>query len=301
MNLKKLNTEGRNSNTLDIDRLSTKEILVKINHEDQTVAIAIEKQINAIAKLVDKASECLKKGGRIIYFGAGTSGRLGVLDASECPPTFGVSAEMVQAIIAGGNSAMFKAKEGAEDSAELAVEALKEIKASSRDCLIGIAASGRTPFVLGGLAYGNEIGAVTGSICCVEQGEISKQATYPIEVVTGPEAVTGSTRMKAGTAQKLVLNMISTSVMIKLGKVYQNLMVDVQPTNEKLIIRALGIIQEALDCSEEEARFLFESSAHKVKLAIIMGITGKSRQEAIDLLSVNENISQTVHTLMEEK
>lgn len=299
IDLSKLNTEQQNPNTLDIDVCETQEILTKINQEDQKVAFVVEKQIPAITALVDVASACLEKKGRIIYIGAGTSGRLGVLDASECPPTYGVSSELVQGIMAGGNEAIFKAKEGAEDSKELACEDLKALNLNENDMVIGLAASGRTPYVMGGLEYANQIGAKTGSICCVENGAISAIAQYPIEVVTGAEAITGSTRMKAGTAQKLVLNMISTACMVKYGKVYHNLMVDVQPTNQKLIVRAINIIEKALGCTMDEAKRLFEESGRDVKVAITMGVSECDASMAKKvLLENNGNVSKTIHQLM---
>ena len=269
-NLGKLNTEQQNPNTLDIDRVSTEEMLAKINAEDSKIAGVVKEEIPSIAKLIDKAYECVKNGGRILYVGAGTSGRLGILDASECPPTYGVSDELVQGVIAGGNPAIFKAQEGAEDSKELAVNDLKERKLSNKDIVIGLAASGRTPYVIGALEYANEIGAATGSVSCVDEAQLSKIAKFPVEVVTGAEVVTGSTRMKAGTAQKMVLNMISTCVMIKMGKVYHNLMVDVQPSNEKLVIRATRMIQQILQVDDKKASDLFEASGRNVKRAIVM-------------------------------
>ncbi len=278
--LQGLNTEQQNPNTWNIDTCSTAEILEKINQEDQKIAFVVEKQLPAITKLVDAAYESLKKGGRIIYVGAGTSGRLGILDASECPPTYGVSDEVVQGIIAGGMPAIFKAQEGAEDSKIKGKEDLIEKNLNANDIVIGLAASGRTPYVIGALEYANEIGAATGSVCCVDNGAVSSIAKYPVEVVTGPEVVTGSTRMKAGTAQKMVLNMISTSVMIKIGKVYHNYMVDVQPTNEKLEVRACGIIRSLTEVSEEEAQRLFIESGKNVKIAIVMGIASCGKEEA---------------------
>lgn len=278
--LQGLNTEQQNPNTWNIDTCSTAEILEKINQEDQKIAFVVEKQLPAITKLVDAAYESLKKGGRIIYVGAGTSGRLGILDASECPPTYGVSDEVVQGIIAGGMPAIFKAQEGAEDSKIKGKEDLIEKNLNANDIVIGLAASGRTPYVIGALEYANEIGAATGSVCCVDNGAVSSIAKYPVEVVTGPEVVTGSTRMKAGTAQKMVLNMISTSVMIKIGKVYHNYMVDVQPTNEKLEVRACGIIHSLTEVSEEEAQRLFIESGKNVKIAIVMSIASCGKEEA---------------------
>ena len=228
LNLGKLTTESRNQNTLDIDKVSTIEMVRIINEEDKKVALAVEKEIPQIAKAIDGIVERMHKGGRLIYIGAGTSGRLGILDASECPPTYGVSEELVQGIIAGGMEAIFRAQEGAEDSRELAVSDLKSKALNNTDIVVGLAASGRTPYVIGGLEYANSIGALTVSVTCNADSEVSKCSSIAIAPVVGPEVVTGSTRLKSGTAQKLVLNMLSTGSMIKLGKVYGNLMVDVQ-------------------------------------------------------------------------
>ena len=271
MNLATIETEVRNVDTMDIDHVSALEIVEKINREDHKIADAVALAKNQIAEIIENASSRLKEGGRIIYIGAGTSGRLGVLDASECPPTYGVSADLVMGLIAGGEDAMFKAKEGAEDDPDLAVEDLKKITLCSKDTVIGLAASGRTPYVIGGLDYACSIGAYTASVSCVSNAVISGHAQTAVEVITGPEAVTGSTRMKAGTAQKMVCNMISTGCMIRYGKVYENLMVDVQPTNEKLVERAGRIISQATGCDIEKAHQLLEESGRDVKIAIIMG------------------------------
>ncbi|MEG0541557.1 MAG: N-acetylmuramic acid 6-phosphate etherase, partial [Angelakisella sp.] len=227
LDLNVLETEQRNQATLDIDTMSTIEVLHVINQEDQSVALSVSKVLPSIANLIDEAYERMKRGGRIIYIGAGTSGRLGVLDASECPPTYGVEPTVVQGIIAGGFGALLKAKEGAEDDLLLAQSDLKSLNLNENDTVIGLAASGRTPYVIGGLRYANEVGAYTAAISCVNNAKISAHARTKIEAVVGPEVITGSTRMKAGTAQKLILNMVSTSLMIKYGKVYKNLMIDV--------------------------------------------------------------------------
>lgn len=253
INLKKIGTEQRNPNTMDIDVVSTEEILEKINNEDKTVAYAVEKEIPNITKLVDKVVESFYKDGRLIYIGAGTSGRIGILDAVECRPTFGVSDEMVQTLMAGGERAFISAVEGAEDSRELAIEDLKRIKLTKDDVVIGIAASGRTPYVLGGIEYAKEVGAVTGCITTSANSPLEAAVDYPIAAITGSEALTGSTRMKSGTAQKMICNMISTASMIKMGKVYSNLMIDVQPTNEKLVSRARSIVMQITDVTEEVA------------------------------------------------
>ena len=280
LNLGKLTTESRNQNTLDIDKVSTIEMLTKINEEDKKVAIAVEKEIPQIANAIDATVERMQSGGRLIYIGAGTSGRLGILDASECPPTYGVSEELVQGVIAGGHEAIFRAQEGAEDSKELAVADLKERNLNENDVVVGIAASGRTPYVIGALEYANEIGALTVSVTCNKDSEVSKCAKISIAPVVGPEVVTGSTRLKSGTAQKLVLNMLSTGSMIKLGKVYGNLMVDVQTTNEKLVERAKKIVSEATGLSIDESTKVLNETNFDVKLAIFMVLSNLDKNEA---------------------
>lgn len=295
MYLNRLDTEKRNENSMHIDEMSTKEILETINQEDQKVAYAVKEVLPQIAQAVDCIDEKMCQGGRLIYIGAGTSGRLGVLDASECPPTYGVEPTLIQGLIAGGKEALVTAIEGAEDSLEMAIQDLKNIHLTHNDVVCGIAASGRTPYVIGGLQYAHQIGCSTISLCCVHNGLISQYSTYPIEVIVGPEVVTGSTRMKAGTAQKMVLNMISTSVMIKKGKVYKNLMVDVQPTNEKLKIRAVNIVHQAIGISEADAKKLLEECHYNVKLAILKSLTNKSEKECLDALKDNQdNIMMTM-------
>lgn len=290
-----LMTEQQNPDTIEIDTCSTEEILKKINEQDQTVPLSIKKQIPAISNLVEASYYSLKRGGRILYVGAGTSGRLGILDASECPPTYGVSPDLVQGIIAGGEKAIFVAQEGAEDSCVKPVEDLKKRDLNKMDIVIGLAASGRTPYVVKALEYANSIGATTGSICCVQNGKISQIAQYPIEVLTGPEVITGSTRMKAGTAQKLVLNMISTTVMIKMGKVYHNYMVDLQPTNKKLQIRACNMIKTILEINDQKAFDLYKRSGKNVKTALVMGLLNISQKEALDKLDAADgHISRTI-------
>ncbi|MEM1485658.1 N-acetylmuramic acid 6-phosphate etherase [Oscillospiraceae bacterium PP1C4] len=298
LDLNVLETEQRNPACLNIDVMSTTEMLRVMNEEDQKVALAVKKILPSVAKLVDEAHERMKRGGRIIYIGAGTSGRLGVLDASECPPTYGVEPTVVQGVIAGGFSALLKAKEGAEDDPLLAQSDLKNLSLNANDTVIGLAASGRTPYVIGGLDYANEVGAYTGAISCVSNAEISEHASAKIEAVVGPEAITGSTRMKAGTAQKMILNMISTSLMIKYGKVYKNLMVDVQPTNEKLVERAKRIIAESSGCSYEKAAHYLTESGANVKIAICMALTGLSRCESENILTNSEgNISSAIRSI----
>lgn len=284
MDLDKLITEGRNPDTLDIDRLSTEDMLKKINNEDKKVPIAVEKEIPNIAKAVDIIAEKLKQGGRLIYIGAGTSGRLGILDASECPPTFGVDPEMVQGIIAGGDVAIRRSVEDVEDKEDLGKEDLKKKNLSSKDVVVGIAASGRTPYVLGALRYAKEVGAHTVGISCNPDSEMKKIVDIMIAPVVGPEVIMGSTRMKAGTAQKLVLNMLSTGAMIKLGKVYSNLMVDVKATNEKLINRAKRIVKLATDADEKVIEKILKETNYNVKLTILMILTGLNQNKAKELL-----------------
>ena len=267
--LKKLATEGRNPRSANIDKASPEEIVRIIGAEDKTVAESVEKAHGQIAKQIEAAAYALQNGGRLIYFGAGTSGRLGVIDAAECRPTYGVDDKTVIGLIAGGMGAMFSAVEGAEDSLTLAEEELRAIHLTEKDFAVGIAASGRTPYVKGGLAYARSLGCVTGSIACTSPAEISALADIPVEVVTGPEVVTGSTRMKAGTAQKMVLNMLSTGAFIRCGKVMGNLMVDVQATNDKLRARALRIVMEAADVDAETAQAALTEAGGSAKKAVL--------------------------------
>lgn len=254
VDINKISTEQRNENTKNIDLLKTKEMLKLINEEDKKVAFAVEKAIDQITLVVDEITNVFENGGRLVYLGAGTSGRIGVLDASECPPTFGVPESMVVGLIAGGDYALRHAVENVEDSRQDAINDLKNINFNKNDILVGIAASGRTPYVLAGLKYANELGAITACITTSENSPIVREAKLPIEAVTGPEALTGSTRMKSGTAQKLIANMLTTASMIKIGKVYENLMVDVQMTNEKLISRAKKIIMDATGVDKQTAQ-----------------------------------------------
>lgn len=298
MNLEKLATENRNQESLTIDNMSTIEMVQVINNEDKKVAEAVEKELPKIAEAIDKIAERFQNGGRIIYIGAGTSGRLGALDAIELTPTYSVSAEKAFGIMAGGQKAMFEAIEGAEDSEKLAIEDLKNIKLSERDVLIGIAASGRTPYTISALTYGNEKGALTVSVTCNESSEMNKIATVGIAPVVGPEVITGSTRMKAGSAQKMVLNMVSTGVMIKSGKIYQNLMVNVQPTNKKLIQRSINIIHEATGKTHEEAEIYLNNADLDVAVAIVMIESGLEKSEAKKLLvQFNGRISDVLRSL----
>ncbi|KOO04973.1 N-acetylmuramic acid 6-phosphate etherase [Vibrio nereis] len=278
--LSHLVSEGRNPETMDIDLLSSLEIVERINQQDKLVPLAVEKVLPEIAQAVDTISTAFKKGGRLVYVGAGTSGRLGVLDASECPPTFGVSDGMVIGLIAGGPEAILKAQEGAEDSMELGMEDLKSIGFNQDDVVVGIAASGRTPYVIGALEYANTIGAATVALSCNPDSTIADIAQIAISPVVGPEALTGSTRLKSGTAQKLVLNMLTTASMIRLGKSYQNLMVDVKATNKKLVARAARIVMQATDCESCEAAETLVKTGYDVKLAILMILTGMDVEQA---------------------
>ncbi|ANC06353.1 MULTISPECIES: N-acetylmuramic acid 6-phosphate etherase [Bacillus] len=282
--LENLSTEHRNEKTMNLDEMSIKEVLHSMNEEDRTVALAVEKEIEQIEKVVQTVIQSFEEEGRLIYIGAGTSGRLGILDAVECPPTFGTDDKMVQGFIAGGLKAFTKAVEGAEDREELAEEDLKSIGLNEKDTVIGIAASGRTPYVIGGLKYAQSVGASTASISCNKNAEISKYAKLNVEVETGAEILTGSTRLKAGTAQKLVLNMISTASMIGVGKVYKNLMVDVQSTNEKLVERSKRIIVEATGASYEVAAEYYEKAERNVKAAIVMVLLRCEYGEALEKL-----------------
>nr|WP_243722099.1 N-acetylmuramic acid 6-phosphate etherase [Macrococcus goetzii] len=288
MDLKHLATEQRNVNTMALDRLSPIEFVTVMNKEDQKVAIAIEKEKESIADLITACIPLFKNGGRLIYMGAGTSGRLGVLDAAECVPTFGTTPEQVIGLIAGGEKAMIKAVEGAEDDEQLGKDDLIHLNITDKDIVIGIAASGRTPYVIGGLKYANEVGALTGAISCNTGSDIGKIARHGIDVAVGPEILTGSTRLKSGTAQKLILNMISTGIMVGIGKVYQNLMIDVQPTNEKLVERSIGIISEVTAVDRDMAMELFEESGHQVKVAIVMGLHNFDKDSALEYLKNND-------------
>lgn len=276
VDLSTLSTEQRNPNTRNIDKLDTLSMLQLINDEDKKTAVAVEAELPNIAKAVDIITSKLKAGGRLLYIGAGTSGRLGVLDASECPPTFGVSPHMIQGLVAGGAKALIYSIEGAEDNESRAISDLKERKFNPSDVLVGIAASGRTPYVVSALNYANSIGAVTIAISCVTNSQIAQIASIAITPITGAEVITGSTRLKAGTATKMILNMLTTATMIKLGKVYSNLMVDVQATNEKLKARAIRIVMEAVGCSEDEAVDSLEKSDWNAKSAIYLILKHKS-------------------------
>lgn len=272
--LGRLVSEERNPRTMDIDLLPTVEVLRKINDEDKLVAHAVEQVIPEIAAAVDRTIAAFRQGGRLIYMGAGTSGRIGVLDASECPPTFSVPSTMVVGLIAGGYSALLKATEGAEDSQSKGAEALAEIDLTAKDVVVGIAASGRTPYVIGGLDYAKKIGATAVALSCNPQSAIAEIADIAISPVVGPEALTGSTRMKSGTAEKLVLNMMTTASMIGIGKTYENLMVDLKASNKKLVARAARIVMQATECTLEEAQAALAQTDNDVKLAILIVMTG---------------------------
>ena len=280
LNLKNMSTETRNQNTMNLDIMTPLEVVTVMNQEDAKVPEAIKPALPNIAQCVTWAIESVEAGGRIIYMGAGTSGRLGVLDAVECPPTFGVAPEVVVGLIAGGEKAFVKAVEGAEDSRELGRQDLVDIALTKTDIVIGIAASGRTPYVLGGLAYAQEVGCHTVGISCNPGSAVGAAAELAIEVVPGPECLTGSTRLKSGTCQKLILNMISTATMVGCGKAYQNLMVDVMQTNEKLVVRAQNIVMEATGCDRETAAEKIAIAGGNAKTAITMILADCGLEEA---------------------
>lgn len=288
-----LATEQINSQSADIDTLSSAEIAALINELDSSVSAAVSAVIPNIAKAIDASAASIMSGARLIYIGAGTSGRLGVLDAVECRPTFGVPDGVVVGLIAGGYDAMFRAVEGAEDSLTLCEKDLREIMLTPRDTVIGIAASGRTPYVIGGLRYAAETGCKTFAIACTANSEIGKIADVAIEAVTGAEVIAGSTRMKAGTAQKMILNMISTGAFIKAGKTYGNLMIDVQPTNEKLTERAVRIIRDVTGKPDDCARQLLHEAHGSVKTAVVMGLAGCSAEDAKIRLEKSNGIVRT--------
>ncbi|AIY04442.1 N-acetylmuramic acid-6-phosphate etherase [Planococcus sp. PAMC 21323] len=284
--LENLSTEKRNNDTMKMDEMSVLEILKTMNNEDNSVPGVIEKELASIEEAVVKVIYSFKKGGRLIYIGAGTSGRLGILDAVECVPTFGVSPEQVVGIIAGGAKAIKTAIEGVEDQPQVGMEDLKAISLTPNDTVVGIAASGRTPYVIGALQYAKQIGAETVAISCNKRSEISDYASTAIEIETGAEVLTGSTRLKAGTAQKLVLNMISTAAMIGVGKVYGNLMVDVQATNAKLIERSKRIIMDATQVDYDTAEHFYGQADGHVKTAIVMSLLDCTKEQAIEKLTL---------------
>lgn len=286
--LSTLITEQRNPNSMNVDSLSALEIVQLMNEEDKQVPLAIEKCLPQIAQAVECIVAAFQQGGRLVYIGAGTSGRLGVLDASECPPTFGVSPEMVKGIIAGGERALRHPIEGAEDSKAQAVVDLQTIQFSSKDVLVGIAASGRTPYVIGALEYAKSLGSVTVSIASNPNSAMANIVDIAIDTVVGAEVLTGSSRLKSGTAQKLVLNMLTTASMILMGKCYQNLMVDVQASNEKLKARAIRIVMQATDCDKALAEETLKQADQNAKLAIMMILSGLDRVQAEALLEKHQ-------------
>ena len=286
--LSTLITEQRNPNSMHVDSLSALEIVQLMNQEDKQVPLAIEKCLPQIAQAVECIVAAFQQGGRLVYIGAGTSGRLGVLDASECPPTFGVSPEMVKGIIAGGERALRHPIEGAEDSKAQAVVDLQTIQFSSKDVLVGIAASGRTPYVVGALEYAKSLGSATVSIASNPNSAMANIVDIAIDTVVGPEVLTGSSRLKSGTAQKLVLNMLTTASMILMGKCYQNLMVDVQASNEKLKARAIRIVMQATDCDKALAEETLKQADQNAKLAIMMILSGLDRAQAEALLEKHQ-------------
>jgi N-acetylmuramic acid 6-phosphate etherase len=273
-------TERRNEVSFDIDSKTAREIVTIINSEDKKVPFAVEKILPEIAALVDDIVDAFRRGGRLIYIGAGTSGRLGVLDASECPPTYGVDPGMVQGLIAGGREALTNSVESVEDRAEEGAEDLRRIGFGRDDVLVGITASGQAPYVLGALEYARNLGAKTAAISCNAGSKTFDLAGHRLLVNVGPEVVTGSTRMKSGTAQKLILNMLSTASMIRIGKVYKNLMVDLKPANRKLILRSIRLIREVTGCSQQRAEAAFAESGEKPKIAIVMVLLGADKERA---------------------
>lgn len=280
IDLSRLVTESRNPASAEIDTLSTIEMLQVINQEDQKVALAVQAVLPQIAQTVDAITAAFANGGRLIYMGAGTSGRLGILDASECPPTYGTHPDMVIGLIAGGHQAILKAVENAEDNAQMGQDDLKALNLTQHDVVVGIAASGRTPYVLGGLEYAKSVGATTASIACNPECAMAEAADIAILPVVGAEVVTGSSRMKAGTAQKLVLNMLTSGAMIRSGKVFGNLMVDVEATNAKLIQRQTNIVIEATGATKEQAEKALEACERQCKTAILMILADLDAEQA---------------------
>ena len=288
-------TEDRNRASMALDQMSCEEIVCLMNRDDQQMVKAVEAVLPKVAVVAQRAEEALKSGGRLIYVGAGTSGRLGVLDASECPPTFGVSPDVIVGVIAGGDAALRNAVEGAEDDAAQGAEDMKRIHLTPRDMVFGIAASGRTPYVIGALRYAGRIGCATAALVNNAGSAMAETADLVIDPDTGAEVLTGSTRLKAGSSQKLILNMISTSVMVRLGKVYENLMVDVQPTNEKLRARAERIVLQATGANPDDATKALREAGGNPKLAITMLLLGANRDQAeAALLRSEGHIRQAV-------
>lgn len=296
--LKQLTSEQRNSASLNLDQLSALEIVQLMNQEDQKVALAVNDQLAQIVQAVEVIVSAFQQGGRLIYQGAGTSGRLGVLDASECPPTFGVPFGQVIGLIAGGDRAIRKAVENAEDNREAGKADLMQIQLSDKDVVVGLAVSGRTPYVLGGLAYAKSLGAKTIAISCNAHSEMAEIADIAITPIVGAEVLTGSSRLKAGTAQKMVLNMLSTASMVLMGKCYQNLMVDVQATNEKLRHRAVNIVMQATECDCDTAKHYLSLADNQAKLAIMMILGNLDKAQASALLTQSQGrLGQAVQKL----
>ncbi len=287
-------TESRHPESQNLDQMSTLEVVRLMNGEDARVVQVVGEALPAIAALADKVAEQLKKGGRLFYVGAGTSGRLGVLDASECPPTFGTDPEMVQGVLAGGMEATWRAVEHAEDDPEAAASELRGLSLDPSDCVVGISASGRTPYALGAVRYARSIGVPTGSICCNAGSALSHEVDFPIVLEVGAEVLTGSTRLKAGTATKMALNMISTGAMIRVGRVLGNLMVDLRPNSAKLVMRQVGIVAEAAGVSEELAARCLEEAEGKVRVAIVMAAGQVARDRAEEVLARHPDVKQAV-------
>lgn len=294
LDLMNMVTESRNQASLSIDKLSTIDMLKIINQEDQKVALAVEKTLPEIALAVDKIVQAFQKKGRLIYIGAGSSGRLGVLDASECPPTYGTPTDQVIGLIAGGTDAIFKAVENAEDCSDLGQTDLKSIHFNQNDILVGIAASGRTPYVLGAMEYAKSLGAIVVSLCCNPNTKLTQLADIAITPIVGAEVITGSSRMKAGTAQKMILNMLTTASMIKSGKVFSNLMVDVAATNAKLIERQINIVMQATDCSRLQAEEALQQAKQHCKTAIVMILMQVNAKQAQNLLEQHKGFIHQV-------
>lgn len=288
IDLSQMTTEQQNEKSQNLDEMSALEMVTLMNQEDEQVISAVRRILPQIAKTIEATTDCLKHGGRLIYLGAGTSGRLGVLDAVECPPTFGTNPELVVGLIAGGDSAFVTAIEGAEDSQTLAEEELRKLSVNEKDIVIGLAASGRTPYVIHGLRYARGIGCKTGAIVCNEGSQVAKEAELVMEVIVGPEVLTGSTRLKAGTAQKMILNMISTCSMVGIGKVYQNYMVDLKRSNEKLITRSENIVMVTTGCDRSEAKLALDEADGSVKLAITQILSGLPTEAAAAFLEKAE-------------
>lgn len=297
-----LTTEKSNTKTHQIDEMTINEILNVMNEEDQTIALAVQQVLPQVEEVIKKVVKAFQNEGRLLYVGAGTSGRIGILDAVECPPTFSTSPDLVQALLAGGEGAMFRAVEGAEDDEELGATDLKNLALTDRDVVIGIAASGRTPYVIGALKFANQCGATTVSLSSNENSIISDYASIHIEVVTGPEILTGSTRLRAATAHKMILNMISTASMIKTGKVYQNFMVDLNASNYKLKERAKKIVCTVTNVNYSTAEAVLDETDYNVKLAIVMILTNENKVEASKLISKSNGfVREAIHLSQHER